>query len=83
MAEPRDYAPDELEEVFASIDSTQTLIARDLLSEAGIDCFVFDSDSSRILGSTAAVTSRLMVHADQAAEARDRLKELGFSGAES
>ena len=70
--------PDQLEEVYASVDAMQVDMARDLLQSSGIECFVFDADSSRMLGSTAAVTARLMVHADAAEEARSRLKDLGF-----
>jgi hypothetical protein len=70
--------PDQLEEVFSSVDVTQVEIARDLLQGSGLDCFIFDADSSRMLGSTAAITARLMVHTDAATEARRRLKELGF-----
>ena len=69
---------DDLTEVFASIDSTQVQMAHDLLDGSGIETFIFDDDSSRMLGSTGAVPSRLMVHADDAEEARSRLKELGF-----
>jgi Putative prokaryotic signal transducing protein len=69
---------DELTEVFASIDSTQVQMAHDLLDGSGIRTFIFDDDSSRMLGSTGAVPSRLMVNAADAEEARSRLKELGF-----
>jgi hypothetical protein len=72
------FNPEELEEIFASIDPLQVRIARDFLTEAGIEAFVFDGESSRMLGTTAAVPARLMVHADRAGEARERLKELGF-----
>lgn len=68
----------DLTEVFASIDSTQVRMADDLLDGSGIQTFIFDDDSSRMLGSTGAVPSRLMVHATDADEARSRLKELGF-----
>jgi Putative prokaryotic signal transducing protein len=78
MASDRIPGPDDLEQVFASVDAQEVLMARDLLTEGGIECFVFDVDASRMLGSTAAVTARLMVYADDAAEARDQLRELGF-----
>ena len=70
--------PEELKEVLASIDQMQVEIARDLLTEGGIECFIFDEDSSRMLGSAAAVPTRLMVHADDYQEALQALKELGF-----
>ncbi len=53
-------------------------MAHDLLDGSGIETFIFDDDSSRMLGSTGAVPSRLMVHSADADEARARLKELGF-----
>jgi len=73
-----DQPSDRLEEVFRSVDPIQVGIARDLLEGSGMECFVFDAAASRMLGSTAAVTARLMVHRDEAEEARERLKELGF-----
>jgi hypothetical protein len=54
-------------------------MAHDYLNEAGIESFVFDAGSSRLLGTTAAVPTRLMVHRDPAKAARDRLNELGFT----
>lgn len=69
---------DDLTEVLASIDPMQVRMAHDLLDGSGIETFIFDDDSSRMLGSTGAVPSRLMVHAADADEARSRLKELGF-----
>jgi hypothetical protein len=54
-------------------------MAHDYLNEAGIESFVFDAGSSRLLGTTAAVPTRLMVHRDAAKDARDRLNELGFT----
>jgi len=69
---------DELEEVFSSVDSMQVEMARDLLQSSGMECFVFDESSSRMLGSTAAVPTRLMVRTEDAAEARGALKDLGF-----
>jgi putative signal transducing protein len=67
-----------LEQVFSSVDATEIRIARDFLDEGGIETFIFDGEMSRILGSTAAIPARLMVYANDAAEARERLKELGF-----
>ena len=70
--------PSELEEVYASIDPTQAMMARDYLTSEGIEVFVTDEESSRMLGTTAAVPSRLLVHADAAEEARRILSDLGF-----
>jgi hypothetical protein len=70
--------PSELVEVFASIDPTQMRMARDLLEESGIQCFVFDRENSRMFGSSAAFPVRMMVHRDVAEDAIGRLKELGF-----
>ena len=61
---------DELTEVFISIDATQVQMAHDLLDGSGIETFIFDDDSSRMLGSTGAVAARLMVHTADADEAR-------------
>jgi len=71
--------PDELTEVFASVDATEVQMAHDLLDGSGIETFIFDDESSRLLGATAAVPARLMVHAADADEARSRLKELSFT----
>ena len=49
---------DELTEVFTSIDPTQVRMAHDLLDGSGIETFIFDDDSSRMLGTTGAVPSR-------------------------
>jgi hypothetical protein len=80
MTERTPHDPNQLTEVLASIEPTQVQIARDLLESSGIECFVFDEDSSRMLGTTPAIPSRLMVYADDADEARRRLNELGFTG---
>lgn len=73
------FDPDRLTEVFRSIDPMRVKMAHDLLDGSGIEVFIFDGDMSRMLGSTAAVPARLMVYASDAAEARDRLRDLGFS----
>jgi Putative prokaryotic signal transducing protein len=72
----------ELELVFQSIDPIQVQIARDMLEGAGISSFIFDGETSRMLGTTVAIEARLMVPAAAAADARARLKELGFDPAE-
>jgi Putative prokaryotic signal transducing protein len=68
----------ELEEILASIDPTTVRMAHDYLTDAGIESYVFDATSSRMLGTTAGVPVRLMVHRDAAKDARERLNELGF-----
>ena len=78
MAEDH-FDPDRLTEVFSSIDPMRVKIAHDMLDGSGIAAFIFDGDMSRMLGSTAAVPARLMVYASDLAEARDRLRDLGFS----
>jgi Putative prokaryotic signal transducing protein len=80
MTDSDEQNPARLEQVFTSIDALQVRIARDFLERGGIETFIFDGESSRMLGSTAAVEARLMVHADRADEARERLRELGFIG---
>jgi hypothetical protein len=71
--------PSALETVFQSIDPVPVRMACDLLQQGGIDAYVFDDESSRMLGSTSAIEARLMVHADCVEEARSRLRELGFT----
>jgi hypothetical protein len=68
-----------LETVFQSIDPVQVRMAWDFLRQGGIEAFIFDDESSRMLGTTSAIEARVMVHADSAAEARSRLRELGFT----
>ena len=72
-------APPALETVFQSIDPVRLRMAYDLLQQGGIEAFIFDDESSRMLGSTSAIEARLMVHADCVEEARSRLRELGFT----
>ena len=71
--------PAPLETVFRSIDPVLVRMAYDLLQQAGIDAFILDGESSRMLGTTSAVESRLVVPVDSIAEARLRLKQLGFT----
>jgi hypothetical protein len=71
--------PPALEPVFRTIDPVQLRMAFDLLQQGGIEAFIFDDESSRMLGSTSAIEARLMVHADCVEEARSRLRELGFT----
>ena len=76
-----DFYRDELSAlatIFQSTDPVRVHLARDLLQQGGIEAFVFDDESSRMLGSTSAIEARLMVHADCVEEALSRLRELGF-----
>jgi Putative prokaryotic signal transducing protein len=73
------FDPDRLTEVFSCIDPMRVKMAYDLLDGSGISAFIFDGDMSRMLGSTAAVPARLMVYASDLAEARERLRDLGFN----
>jgi hypothetical protein len=75
--------PAELVEVLASIDSMQVRMAHDMLASNGIESFIFDEESSRMLGSSAAVPARLMVPAALYDDVLKLLKELGFEGPES
>jgi hypothetical protein len=70
----------ELVEVLASGDSIQVRMAHDMLASNGIESFIFDEDSSRMLGSTHGVPARLMVHADVRDDALKVLSDLGFEG---
>src|ERR1035437_9162068 len=72
--EPPD--PSELEEIFASIDPTPVRMAHDYLNEAGIESFVFDAGSSRLLGTTAARPTPLRVHGNGGKAPRSRLDDL-------
>ena len=65
--------------VFTNVDPVVVRMARDLLEAGGIETFIFDDQAAQMLGSTVAIKARLMVHAEAATEARDRLKELGFT----
>jgi hypothetical protein len=78
----QEHDPAKLVEVLASIDSMQVRMAHDMLASNGIESFIFDEEASRMLGSTAAVPARLMVHADLYDDALKLLKELGFEGPE-
>jgi hypothetical protein len=69
----------ELEEILASIDPTTVRMAHDYLTDAGIESYVFDAESSRMLGTTAGVPVRLMVPRNAAQDAKERLNELGFT----
>jgi hypothetical protein len=79
MSDP-ECGPEELVEVLATIDPIQVQMAHDLLASSGIESFIFDAESSRMLGTSAAVPARLMVHAGQSEDALELLKELGFEG---
>jgi hypothetical protein len=71
--------PDKLVTVFENIDPTPVEMARDYLKDAAIESFVFGASS--VLGGS--VPTRLMVRADAAKEARERLTELGILNGDS
>lgn len=76
----QEHDPAELVEVLASIDPIPVRMAHDMLASNGIESFIFDEESSRMLGTTAAVPARLMVHRDVYDDVMELLDELGFEG---
>lgn len=76
----QEHDPAELVEVLASIDPMQVRMAHDMLASNGIESFIFDEESSRMLGTTAAIPARLMVHRDVHDDVMKLLGELGFEG---
>jgi hypothetical protein len=81
-----DMAPDreqaELVTIYTNLDVMLLHIARDFLRDTGIEAYIFDAETSRMLGpfrGRAAVPPRLMVYAARADEAREVLKELDFT----
>ena len=71
----------ELVTIYSNLDVMLLNMARDFLRDAGIEAFIFDAETSRMLAfrGRAAVPPRLLVYADRAAEAREVLKELDFN----
>jgi putative signal transducing protein len=71
----------ELVTIYTNLDVMLLNMARDFLRDAGIEAFIFDAETSRILAfrGRAAVPPRLLVYAERAAEAREVLKELDFN----
>jgi len=78
----QEHDPAELVEVLTSIDPMQVRMAHDMLASNGIESFIFDEESSRMLGTTAAVPARLMVHRDSHDDVMKLLDDLGFEGPE-
>jgi len=75
----RDHA--ELVCIYKNLDEILVHMAQDFLRDAGIDAFIFDAETSRMLGiykGRAAVPPRLMVYGDCAEEAREVLTALDF-----
>ena len=70
--------PDKLVEVFANTDTTLVIIARDALESVEIESFIFDEHASVGMVYGFRAPMRLMVYADTADEARQRLHDLGF-----
>ena len=72
--------PDKLIEVYSNFDATVVSIARDALESVQIDSFIFDENASRNGFSFGRyIPTRLMVYADKLEEARECLRELGFT----
>jgi hypothetical protein len=82
MAERGQGSEPELVTILSSEDPSEVLMARDILLEAGIEAFVFDAESSRMLGSTTAVQARLVVRVEDDARAREVLADFGYSNEE-
>ena len=71
---------DRLVSVFENIDQTLISMARDALASIDIESFIFDEHSSHMgYGGGRYVPARVMVYADEADEARQCLRELGFN----
>jgi len=71
----------ELVTIYTNLDVMLLHIARELLRDGGIEAYIFDAETSRILGmyGRAAVPPRLMVFADRVESAREILSAQGFN----
>ena len=59
-----------MKEILRSNDPVLISVAQSLLKEAGIECMVFDGNTSVLEGSIGAIQARLMVIDDDEVEAR-------------
>ncbi|HLS18984.1 MAG TPA: DUF2007 domain-containing protein [Paracoccaceae bacterium] len=66
-----------MEELLRTTDPTLMPFASALLRGEGIDCFLLDTNISIVEGSIGVFPQRLMVHADDLAEARRVLRDNG------
>ena len=69
-----------MEEVFRTNDPVKLSYIRHLLSEAGIEVFVLDEHTAYIDGRGPLVPIRVVVHEDDAGDARRALAELDQDG---
>jgi len=80
MRSPGTFDPTKLVAVFENVDGTLVSMARDQLAGGGIESFIFDEYTSSIggIGRRSIIPIRLMVYAQDAARARECLKDLDF-----
>ncbi len=69
-----------MEEVFRTNDPVKLSYIRHLLSEVGIEAFILDEHTAYIDGRGPMVPIRVVVHEDDASEARRALSELDQDG---
>lgn len=69
-----------MEEVFRTNDPVKLSYIRHLLSEAGVEAYILDEHTAYIDGRGPLVPIRVVVHRDDAAQARRVLSELEQDG---
>lgn len=68
-----------MEELLRTNDAVLLSYVEALLKDAGIASHIFDQNMSIIEGSIGILPRRLLVHSEDAGEARDLLSEAGFA----